>query len=104
MTNIVNWRNSIKNKFKIREKQNITFTPIIIEAIIKALIEFPMINISVDGNKIIKHKNINIGMATALSDGNLIVPVIKNGNEKNLLGLTKSVNDLANRARNGKLI
>ena len=103
MTNIVNWRNSIKNKFKIREKQNITFTPIIIEAIIKALIEFPMINISVDGNKIIKHKNINIGMATALSDGNLIVPVIKNGNEKNLLGLTKSVNDLANRARNGKL-
>lgn len=103
MTNIVNWRNSIKNKFKIREKQNITFTPIIIEAIIKALIEFPMINISVDGNKIIKHKNINIGMATALSDGNLIVPVIKYGNEKNLLGLTKSVNDLANRARNGKL-
>ena len=103
MTNIVNWRNNIKNKFKIREKQNITFTPIIIEAIIKALIEFPMINISVDGNKIIKHKNINIGMATALSDGNLIVPVIKNGNEKNLLGLTKSVNDLANRARNGKL-
>ena len=103
MTNIVNWRNSIKNKFKIREKQNITFTPIIIEAIIKALIEFPMINISVDGNKIIKHKKINIGMATALSDGNLIVPVIKNGNEKNLLGLTKSVNDLANRARNGKL-
>ena len=103
MTNIVNWRNSIKNNFKIREKQNITFTPIIIEAIIKALIEFPMINISVDGNKIIKHKNINIGMATALSDGNLIVPVIKNGNEKNLLGLTKSVNDLANRARNGKL-
>ena len=103
MTKIVNWRNSIKNNFKIREKQNITFTPIIIEAIIKALIEFPMINISVDGNKIIKHKNINIGMATALSDGNLIVPVIKNGNEKNLLGLTKSVNDLANRARNGKL-
>ena len=103
MTNIVNWRNSIKNNFKIREKQNITFTPIIIEAIIKALTEFPMINISVEGNKIIKHKNINIGMATALSDGNLIVPVIKNGNEKNLLGLTKSVNDLANRARNGKL-
>ena len=66
MTKIVAWRNSIKNKFKIREKQNITFTPIIIEAIIKAILDFPMINISVDGNKIIKHKNINIGMATAL--------------------------------------
>jgi len=103
MTNIVNWRNNIKEKFKTRENQNITFTPIIIEAIIKAILEFPMINISVDGTKIIKHRNINIGMATALSDGNLIVPVIKNGNEKNLLGLTKSVNDLANRARNGQL-
>ena len=103
MTNIVNWRNNIKEKFKLRETQNITFTPIIIEAIIKSILEFPMINISVEGTKIIKHKDINIGMATALSDGNLIVPVIKNGNEKNLLGLTKSVNDLANRARNGKL-
>ncbi len=103
MTNIVNWRNNIKEKFKTREKQNITFTPIIIEAIIKAILEFPMINISVNGTKIIKHKDINIGMATALTDGNLIVPVIKKGNEKNLLGLTKSVNDLANRARNGKL-
>ncbi len=103
MTNIVNWRNSIKEKFKARENQNITFTPIIIEAIIKAILEFPMINISVDGTNIIKHKDINIGMATALADGNLIVPVIKNGNEKNLLGLAKSVNDLANRARNGKL-
>ena len=103
MTNIVNWRNNIKERFKNREKQNITFTPIIIEAIIKAILEFPMINISVDGTKIIKHKEVNIGMATALADGNLIVPVIKNGNEKNLLGLTKSVNDLANRARNGKL-
>ncbi len=103
MTNIVNWRNNIKEKFKLRENQNITFTPIIIEAIIKSILEFPMINISVEGTKIIKHKDINIGMATALSDGNLIVPVIKNGNEKNLLGLTKSVNDLANRARNGKL-
>ena len=103
MTNIVNWRNNIKEKFKTREKQNITFTPIIIEAIIKAILEFPMINISVDGTNIIKHKDVNIGMATALADGNLIVPVIKKGNEKNLLGLTKSVNDLANRARNGKL-
>ena len=103
MTNIVNWRNHIKEKFKARENQNITFTPIIIEAIIKAILEFPMINISVDGTRIIKHKDINIGMATALADGNLIVPVIKNGNEKNLLGLTKSVNDLANRARSGKL-
>lgn len=103
MTNIVNWRNNIKERFKNRENQNITFTPIIIEAIIKAILDFPMINISVDGTKIIKHKEVNIGMATALNDGNLIVPVIKNGNEKNLLGLTKSVNDLANRARNGKL-
>ncbi len=103
MTNIVKWRNQVKEKFKTRENQNITFTPIIIEAIIKAILEFPMINISVDGTKIIKHKDINIGMATALADGNLIVPVIKNGNEKNLLGLAKSVNDLANRARNGKL-
>ena len=103
MTKIVAWRNNIKEKFKEREKQNITFTPIIIEAIIKAILDFPMINISVKGTNIIKHKNINIGMATALADGNLIVPVIKNGNEKNLLGLTKSVNDLAKRAREGRL-
>ena len=103
MTKIVKWRKQIKEKFLSRESQNITFTPIIIEAIIKAIIDFPMINISVDGTKIIKHQNINIGMATALPDGNLIVPVIKSANEKSLLGITKSVNDLSDRARNGKL-
>lgn len=80
-----------------------TFTPIFIEAVARAIKDFPMINVSVDGNQIIKRKDINIGMATALPSGNLIVPVIKNADQKNLIGLTKSVNDLANRARNGKL-
>ena len=89
MSNIVNWRNKIKDKFSNRENQKITYTPIIIEAIVKAIIDLPMINISVEKNNIIKHKNINIGMATALPSGNLIVPVIKNSSEKNLLGLTK---------------
>ena len=103
MTNIVNWRNSVKEDFKIREKQNITFTPIIIEAMAKAIKDFPMINVSVDGNNIVKHKNYNIGMATALPDGNLIVPVIKECQNKNLIGITKNVNDLASRARNSKL-
>ncbi len=103
MTNIVNWRNKIKNEFLARESEKITFTPIIIEAIIKAIKDFPMINISVDGDNIIKKKNINIGMATALPSGNLIVPVIKNADQLNLVGLTKTVNDLANRARNNKL-
>mgnify|MGYP001219154737 CR=1 FL=1 len=104
MSNIVNWRNKIKDKFSTRENQKITYTPIIIEAIVKAIIDLPMINISVEKNNIIKHKKINIGMATALPSGNLIVPVIKNSSEKNLLGLTKSVNDLSFRARNGKLV
>jgi len=104
MTNIVNWRNKVKEKFKVRENQKITYTPIIIEAIAKAIIDFPMINISVNKDKIIKHKKINIGMATALPSGNLIVPVIKNACDKNLIGLTKSVNDLSFRARNGKLL
>jgi len=103
VTDIVNWRIKNKNKFLEREKQKLTYTPIIFEAVIKAIVDFPMINISVNGDKIVKHKNINIGMATALPNGNLIVPVIKNAQEKNLLGLTKSVNDLANRARNNKL-
>ena len=104
MTNIVNWRNKVKEKFKVRENQKITYTPIIIEAIAKAIIDLPMINISVNKDKIIKHKKINIGMATALPSGNLIVPVIKNACDKNLIGLTKSVNDLSFRARNGKLL
>lgn len=103
VTNIVNWRNKIKDGFKAREGENFTFTPIFIEAITKAIKDFPMINISVSGDKIIKHKNINIGMAAALPSGNLIVPVIKNADFMNLTGLAKSVNDLAGRARNNKL-
>ena len=103
MTNIVNWRNSVKADFKAREGQNITFTPIIIEAMSKAVKDFPMINVSVDGTNIHIHKNVNIGMAAALPDGNLIVPVIKECQNKNLVGITKSVNDLASRARGGKL-
>jgi len=103
MTNIVNWRNSVKEGFKAREGQNITFTPIIIEAMAKAVKDFPMINVSVDGTNIHIHKNVNVGMAAALPDGNLIVPVIKHCQDKNLVGITKSVNDLATRARAGKL-
>jgi len=103
MTNIVNWRNSVKGDFKAREGQNITFTPIIIEAMAKAVKDFPMINVSVDGTNIHIHKNVNVGMAAALPDGNLIVPVIKECQNKNLVGITKSVNDLATRARAGKL-
>jgi 2-oxoglutarate dehydrogenase E2 component (dihydrolipoamide succinyltransferase) len=103
VTKLVNWRNSIKERFLSAEGQKLTLTPIFIDAVARALYEFPMINISVDGNKIIRKKNINIGMATALPDGNLIVPVIKNANEKNLTGLARSVNDLAERARNNKL-
>ena len=103
MTNIVNWRNSVKEDFKSREGQNITFTPIIIEAMAKAVKDFPMINVSVDGTNIHIHKNVNIGMAAALPDGNLIVPVIKECQNKNLVGITKSVNDLASRARGGNL-
>ena len=103
MTNIVNWRNSVKEDFKAREGQNITFTPIIIEAMAKAVKDFPMINVSVDGTNIHIHKNVNVGMAAALPDGNLIVPVIKHCQDKNLVGITKSVNDLATRARAGKL-
>tara|TARA_B100001121_G_scaffold277569_1_gene267578 strand:- start:1150 stop:1806 length:657 start_codon:yes stop_codon:yes gene_type:complete len=103
MTNIVNWRNKVKKQFIEREKQNITFTPIIIEAMAKAVKDFPLINVSVDETNIHIHKNVNIGMAAALPDGNLIVPVIKQCQNKNLVGITKEVNDLANRARNGKL-
>lgn len=103
VTNLVNWRNGVKDQFKKREGENITFTPIFIEAISKAIRDFPMINVSVDGYNIIKKKNINIGMAAALPSGNLIVPVIKNADQLNLVGLAKAVNDLANRARNNKL-
>jgi 2-oxoglutarate dehydrogenase E2 component (dihydrolipoamide succinyltransferase) len=103
LTNIVNWRNSVKADFKKREGQNITFTPIIIEAMAKAVKDFPMINVSVDGTNIHIHKNVNIGMAAALPDGNLIVPVIKECQNKNLVGITKAVNDLATRSRSGNL-
>lgn len=103
VTKIYNWRNSIKDRFFASEGQKLTFTPIFIDVAARALHEYPMINISVDGTKIIKKKNINIGMATALDDGNLIVPVIKNANEKSLAGLARAVNDLAERARKSKL-
>ncbi len=103
VTNLVLWRNKVKEEFFQKENQKITFTPLFIEAASKALRDFPMINISVEGNQIIKKRNINIGMATALPSGNLIVPVIKNTDEKNLIGLVKSVNDLADRARKNKL-
>jgi len=103
MTNIVMWRNKKKDSFEKREGEKLTFTPIFIEAAAKALKEYPGVNASVDGTKIILRKNINIGMATALPNGNLIVPVIKNADQKNLLGISKTVNDLANRARINKL-
>lgn len=104
VTNIVRWRDQVKGRILQREGQKITFTPIFIEAAAMALKDFPGINVSVDGTRIIFRKNINIGMATALPKGNLIVPVIRNADEKSLLGLTKSVNDLANRARQNKLL
>ncbi|MBI1835822.1 MAG: 2-oxo acid dehydrogenase subunit E2 [Flavobacteriia bacterium] len=103
VTNIVKWRNKVKNEFMKREGENITFTPIFIEAIAKAIKDFPMINVSVSGTNIIIRKDINIGMAAALPTGNLIVPVIKNADRLNLVGLTKKVNELANNARNNKL-
>jgi 2-oxoglutarate dehydrogenase E2 component (dihydrolipoamide succinyltransferase) len=105
VTNMVLWRDKVKKEFEKKEGEKLTFTPLFIEAVAKAIKDFPMINISVDqtGTKIIKRKNINIGLAAALPSGNLIVPVIKNADQKNLLGLTKSVNDLANRARTNKL-
>ena len=103
MTKIVLWRNKVKKDFQNKHGEKITFTPIIMEAIIKAIQDFPMINVSVDGTNIIKHGNINVGMAAALPSGNLIVPVVKNADQLSLLGLTKKVNDLANRARNNAL-
>lgn len=104
VTNMVNWRNRIKESFKKTEGENITFTPIFIEAVSKAIKDFPMINVSVEGSTIIKKKNINIGLAVAQKNGNLIVPVIKSADAMNLLGLTRAVNDLAIRAREGKLL
>ena len=103
VTNIVKWRERIKEKFEKREGEKITFTPIFIEAVVNAIRDMPMINVSVNGTQIIKKKDINISMATALPSGNLIVPVIKKADELNLIGLTKAVNDLASRARAGKL-
>jgi 2-oxoglutarate dehydrogenase E2 component (dihydrolipoamide succinyltransferase) len=103
VTELVNWRERIKNPFEKREGEKITFTPIFIEAVVKAIKDFPMINVSVNGTQIIKKKDINISMATALPSGNLIVPVIKKADQLSLIGLTKAVNDLANRARSNKL-
>lgn len=99
VTRIWKWRNKVKNAFEEREGEKFTFTPIFMEVVAKALVDFPMMNVSVEGDSIIKKRNINIGMATALSDGNLIVPVIKNADELSLRGMAKVVNDLANRAR-----
>lgn len=103
VTNIWNWRKKVKDGFLKREGENLTFTPIFLEAVAKALKDHPMLNISIDGDKIIKRKNINLGMAAALPDGNLIVPVIKNADQLNLVGMSKAVNDLAKRARGGNL-
>ena len=103
VTNIVMWREKYKKQFEQKERTKLTFTPIFIEALVKAIKDFPMINISVDGDKIIKRGDINMGMATALPSGNLIVPVIRNADMLNLAGIAKRVNDLADRARNNKL-
>jgi 2-oxoglutarate dehydrogenase E2 component (dihydrolipoamide succinyltransferase) len=103
VTRLVQWRNGIKEKFFVKEGQKLTLTPVFIDAAARALHDYPMLNVSVNGTNIIKKKNINIGMATALPDGNLIVPVIKNANEKSITGLARAVNDLAERARNNKL-
>lgn len=103
VTNIVKWRDKVKGPFEKKYGEKITFTPIFFEAIVSCIRKYPMINVSVDGDKIIVKKDVNVGMATALPSGNLIVPVIKNADTKNLLGLTKDVNALANAARNNKL-
>ena len=103
VTNIVRWREKIKDSFAKREGQKITYTPLFVEAAAKALREFPNVNASIDGYKIIQRKAINIGMAAALPDGNLIVPVIKNADQKNLIGIVNNVNDLADRARKNRL-
>jgi 2-oxoglutarate dehydrogenase E2 component (dihydrolipoamide succinyltransferase) len=103
VTNMVLWREKVKKDFEKREGTKITFTPLFIEAVVKCIKKFPMINCSLDGQKIILKKDINIGMATALPSGNLIVPVIKNADQLNLVGLSKQVNTMAENARQGKL-
>lgn len=103
MTNIVLWRERNKEAYKAKYGEGITFTPFFIDAVAKAIRDFPMINISVEGDHILKKKDINIGMAVALPSGNLIVPVIRNADQLNIVGISKKVNDLANRARNNKL-
>ncbi|MCZ4694219.1 2-oxo acid dehydrogenase subunit E2 [Ancylomarina euxinus] len=103
VTPIVQWRDKVKNNFLKKHNQKLTYTPIFVEAVTKAIQDYPLINVSVDGDRIIRKNFVNIGMATALPNGNLIVPVIKDANEKNLIGLSKSVNDLANRARMNQL-
>ena len=103
VTSIVIWRKRVKSEFEKRENNRLTFTPIFLEAVVRAIKDFPNINVSVDGNKIISHKSINLGMATALPNGNLIVPVIKNADRFSLSGLAKEVNELAQNARENKL-
>ena len=103
VTEMVMWRNKVKNSYEKREGEKITYTPLIMEAVARAIKEMPMINVSVSGDTIIKRKHINLGMATALPSGNLIVPVIRDADQMNLVGLSKKVNDLANRARTNKL-
>jgi 2-oxoglutarate dehydrogenase E2 component (dihydrolipoamide succinyltransferase) len=103
VTNIVKWRSKVKDEFLKREGEKLTFTPILMQAVAATLKKYPMINIALEGDKIIKKKNINLGMAAALPDGNLIVPVIKNADQLNIVGMTKSINDLALRARNNQL-
>ncbi|MEC4004750.1 dihydrolipoamide acetyltransferase family protein [Flavobacterium sp. SUN052] len=103
VTNLVNWRNDNKDKFQEKHNEKLTFTPVFVQAVAKAIVDFPMINVSVDEKNIIVHSDINIGMATALPSGNLIVPVVKNANEKDLVALAKDVNNLAEASRNNKL-
>jgi 2-oxoglutarate dehydrogenase E2 component (dihydrolipoamide succinyltransferase) len=103
VTNLVMWRDKVKKEFEKREGTKITFTPLFIEAIVRCIKKFPLINSSIDGNNIVVKKDINIGMAAALPTGNLIVPVIKNADQLNLVGLAKQVNGLADNARNNKL-
>ncbi|MBU2019539.1 MAG: 2-oxo acid dehydrogenase subunit E2 [Bacteroidetes bacterium] len=103
VTNIVNWRNKNKNEFAKREGENLTFTPIFMECVVKAIKDFPMVNVAVSGSNIVKRRDINLGMATALPSGNLIVPVIKNSDQLNLVGLAKAVNSMARNARDNKL-
>lgn len=103
VTHLVQWRDRVKRAFEEREGEKLTFTPIFMEAVALALKKFPMVNISLDGDRVIKKKNINLGMAAALPDGNLIVPVIRNADQLNLVGMAKTVNDLANRARLNQL-